>query len=147
MNTTAATAASLAHRIAISTWRQKESPVDLTATYTVTYPGWDTPSVITPKLRTRTRDGVQVTTVRGLAPLLASRIDAIADEGERLHALTALSSAVIAIRSEADEVAREGAYGYTTYRDYGRLSTNYQGTGQLPVSVVLDLAERLRAAL
>lgn len=116
--------------------------IDLTATYSVTYPGDTTPTVITPQVRTRVRDGVRVTTVRRIAPLLADRIGAIPDESDRLHTLTALATAVIAIRDRAD------SYGDTTQsRADGRLATTYTGTRDLPVSVVLDLAEEIRAAL
>lgn len=116
--------------------------IDLTATYTVTYPGDTTPTVITPTVRTRDRGGRQITTVRGLAPLLASRIDRIADEGNRLHTLDVLAAAVIAIRPDSDP---DGDTGQT--RDHGRLATTYPGTRDLPVSVVLDLAEQLRTTL
>lgn len=140
-------AASLAARISIGAMRAKRrtTPVtglDLTATYTVTYPGDTTPTVITPTVRTRDRDGVQITTVRRLAPLLAGRIDRITDEGDRLHTLTVLASAVIAIRPDSDP---DGDTGQT--RDHGRLATTYPGTRDLPVSVVLDLAEQLRTTL
>lgn len=139
--------ASLAARIAIGAMRarRRTTPVtglDLTATYTVTYPGDTTPTVITPVVRTRDRDGVQITTVRRLAPLLAGRIDRITDEGDRLHTLTVLASAVIAIRPDSDP---DGDTGQT--RDHGRLATTYPGTRDLPVSVVLDLAEQLRTTL
>lgn len=140
-------AGSLAARISIGAMRarRRTTPVtglDLTATYTVTYPGDTTPTVITPVVRTRDRDGVQITTVRRLAPLLAGRIDRITDEGDRLHTLTVLAAAVIAIRPDSDP---DGDTGQT--RDHGRLATTYPGTRDLPVSVVLDLAEQLRTTL
>ncbi|MFH0246033.1 hypothetical protein ACGRHY_27285 [Streptomyces sp. HK10] len=140
-------AASLAHRIAIGARRtRKETAVphiDLTATYTVTYPSGRTPTVITPKVRTRDRNGVTLTTVRGLAPLLAGQIDAITDEGDRLHTLEVLSGASIVI---ADKPRDIGSAMIAT-RDDGRLAAHYQGTKGLPVDTVLDLAERLRTQL
>lgn len=140
-------AASLAARIAIDAMKRptrKEQPVtpDLNATYTWTQPGDTAPTTVTPKIRTRDRDGEQTTTIRGLAPLLADQIDAITDEAARLHTLTVLRTATIAIRGEADP------YGDTEQtRDSGRLATTYTGTPALPVARVLDLAEQLRNAL
>lgn len=143
-------AASLAHRIAIGNRRRARKTamtINLDATYTVTYPGDHTPTVITPKIRTRDRDGVQQTTIRGLAPLLAHRINTITDEAARLHTLTVLERAAIIIRSEPDQDTETDSYGYTTCHDYGRLSTTYAGTPHLPVEAVLDLAAEIRAAL
>lgn len=116
---------------------------DLTTTYTVTYTGTDQPTTITPKIRTRDRSGIQITSISGLAPLLADQIDAIKDEGDRLHTLTVLSGSIIAIADQD----RPGIAITATTRDHGRLATTYQGTRDLPVSTVLDLAERLRDTL
>lgn len=68
--------ASLARRLTIGALKRptrKANMVDLTATYTVTLPGDTTPTVTTPKVRTRERNGVQLTTVRGLAPYSPTR--------------------------------------------------------------------------
>ena len=140
--------ASLAARIAIGQMRtRKAAAMDLTATYTFTRAGDTQPTTVTPKIRTRERDGVQITTVRTFAALLADRIDAITDDARRLHTLETLLGASIAIRSEADMTDEQGTDQFTTYREYGRLSTSYEGTADLPVETVLDLAARIRAAL
>nr|WSX25548.1 helix-turn-helix domain-containing protein [Streptomyces tubercidicus] len=142
--------ASLARRLTIGALKRpsrKVNMLDLTATYTVTLPGDAAPTVITPKVRTRERNGVELTTIRGLAPLLADQIDAIDDDGDRAHTLTVLAGAIITIRSEPDQSAAASTYGYTTFRDFGRLATTYTGTPDLPVDVVLDLGEQLRTQL
>lgn len=115
--------------------------------HTATHAGDTQPTAITPKIRIRERDGVRITTIRDLAPLLADLTDGITDQGDRGHTLEVLAGAVIAIRDRADETDEAGTLGYTTYRDYGRLSTTYHGTRDLPVSAVLDLADRLRTTL
>ena len=115
--------------------------------YAFTRAGDTQPTTVAPKIRTRERDGVQITTVRTFAALLADRIDAITDDARRLHTLEALLGASIAIRSEADMTDEQGTDQFTTYREYGRLSTSYEGTADLPVETVLDLAARIRAAL
>lgn len=140
-------AASLAARITIGQMRTRKAAMDLTASYTFTRAGDTQPTTVAPKIRTRERDGVQITTVRTFAALLADRIDAITDDARRLHTLEALLGASIAIRSEADMTDEQGTDQFTTYRDYGRLATSYEGTSDLPVETVLDLAARLRAAL
>jgi hypothetical protein len=117
--------------------------VDLTATYTWTRPGDSQPTTITPKIRDRQRGGERVISIRGLAPLLADQIDAIHDEGDRLHALEVLFDAVIAI---SDQPAGFDPH-LIAARDEGRLATTYPGTPQLPATTVLDLAERHRAQL
>lgn len=139
-------AASLAHRITIGAMKRttrKEQPVtlDLNATYTWTQAGDTTPTTVTPKIRTRTTpDGKHLTIIRGLTPLLADRIDAITDEGDRMHTLIALSGASIVISDQPRSIPVDT-------RDEGRLAVNYQGTRSIPVGVVLDLAEQLRNAL
>ncbi|AJP04803.1 hypothetical protein TU94_28515 [Streptomyces cyaneogriseus subsp. noncyanogenus] len=140
--------ASLAARIAIGAMkhprRREATPViDLTATYTFTHPGATRPTVVTPKIRHREIDGEHRIIIRGLAPLLASHLDAIADEGDRLHTLTVLASANIVISDTPGEYFTN----LITTRDDGRLATTYTGTRALPTSVVLDLAEQLRTQL
>lgn len=137
-------AASLTRRIAIGAMRARKAAtvIDLNATYTYTRVGDTEPITIAPIIKTRTtREGLTLTTIRRLAPLLANKIDAIADEEARNHALTVLAGATLAISDQPrphDDV---------TDRDEGRISTSYFGTRDLPVSVVLDLGEQIRAAL
>src|SRR5690349_11148176 len=87
-------AASLAHRIAIAAMRRtrKETPValDLNATYTYTSIGDTQPRTITPRIKTRERNGKTITSITRIAPLLADKIDAIEDEQARLYTLTVL---------------------------------------------------------
>ncbi|MEU0979073.1 hypothetical protein ABZ488_07620 [Streptomyces griseus] len=139
--------ASLARRIAIGNRRiRKQATVtlNLNATYTYSTPGFPEPSeTVTTRVNTRERDGMRMTSVRGLAPLLADRIKAIGDEGNRLHTLMELSTARIVI----SDTERDGLGSLVATRDGGRLSTTYTGTPDLPVSVVLDLAEQIRAQL
>ena len=141
--------ASLAHRIAIAALktRRERTVVDLTAVYTTRDLRTGEPVTITPTVKTRTRGGVTITTIRGLAPLLADKIDAIADEADRLHTLEVLRTASIAISDQAEETSAEGADGVITWRDNGRLTTSYAGTADLTTGDVLNLAEQLRAAL
>lgn len=126
-------AASLNRRIQIGARRARKATMSLDLTAAT--------------IKTRIRGGVTTTSVRGFAPLLADRLAAITDEGDRLHTEQALSGAVIAIRDQADEAEESGRYGYETFRDHGRIATTYAGTHHLPVDAVLDLAERIRAAL
>lgn len=118
--------------------------INLGATYTVTYPGDDSPTTIRTVVRARPTDGGEMIVVRNLAPLLAEQIDAIADEGDRLHTLTVLSGAIIGIRDTPDDTIPDGELSGSTYRDRGMLGTTYAGTRDLPVDTVLDLAEKLR---
>jgi hypothetical protein len=138
-------AASLAHRIAIAAMRTRKATrmIDLTATYTYTPAGFPEPLTVTPTVKRRTSaDGERLTIIRGLAPLLADRIDAIADPGDRGHALTVLANASIVICDQARPGLADAHV-----REDGRLATTYAGTRSLPVEAVLDLAEQLRAAL
>lgn len=126
--------ASLNHRIEIGTRRTRKAQtvsIDLTKAL----------------IKIRDRGGITTTSVRDFAPLLADQLDAITDEGDRIHTEEVLRSAVIVIRDQAEETEEQGAYGYETYRDYGRISTTYAGTRHLPVETVLDLAEQIRTAL
>ncbi|MFB6665903.1 hypothetical protein [Streptomyces parvus] len=134
-------AASLARRIAIGNRRTRKqaSMIDLNATYTITE-GPHAGTTITPKVRTRQRGDETITVIRGLAPLLADRIDAITDLGDRLHTLTVLMNASIVLSNLEGDFGSNGV----TSRDNGRISTSYAGTRDLPVETVLDLAEQLR---
>lgn len=98
-------------------------------------------------IKIRNRNGVTITSVRDFAPLLADKIDAITDEGDRLHTLTVLARSVIAIRDQAMEDDERGTLGYETFSDYGRLATTYAGTPDLPIETVLELAAQIRATL
>ncbi|MEU1506415.1 hypothetical protein [Kitasatospora sp. NPDC005748] len=141
-------AASLADRIALpSRLRPAQEPcMDLTATYTHTYAGATEPTIITPVIKTNIRRGVAVTSVTGLAPLLADHLATI-DERNRLHTLEALRTARIVIADSAVEDEPTGTSQAISWADYGRLTTTYDSTVGLPASVVLDLAARIRAAL
>ncbi|MEV5204392.1 hypothetical protein [Streptomyces sp. NPDC053720] len=124
--------------------RQATAVIDLDASYTYATPGFPEPQATARvKVRKRVRDGVTSVSVRGLAALLVDRIEAIADLGDRLHTLMLLDGAYISVR---DAPALFAARLFTT-RDEGRVSTTYPGTRDLPVSEVLDLAERLREQL
>lgn len=117
--------------------------MDLNATYTYTRVGDTEPTTWTPIVKRRiTPDGLHLITIRRLAPLLAEDIDAIEDIGDRLHTLTLLEGAVIVISDEPRPDLM-----YATTRDDGRLATTYQGSRQLTVTRVLDLAEQLRTTL
>lgn len=144
-------AASLAARIAIGAMRaRKAAPVtlNLNATYTVALPGDTEPRTITPVIKRRTvrRTGENIITVTGLAPLLADQIDAIDDEGARLHTLTVLQGARIVISDTADDEGPELTSG-VHFLDHGRLRVQYVGTRALPVGVLIDLAHQLRAQI
>ncbi|MEU1497312.1 hypothetical protein [Streptomyces sp. NPDC005732] len=137
-------AASLAARIAIGARRaRKQAPVlDLTVSYSFTHAGADAPHTVVPVVTRRPNKGM--IRVNGLIPFFADRFDAIADEGDRIHALTLFTSAQINIFDaydadwEGDPQAREG----------GRLRTSYRGSvPMITVADVLDLAAQLRAQL
>ncbi|MEU3978365.1 hypothetical protein [Streptomyces bacillaris] len=118
--------------------------MDLTASYTYNTPGFTDPSeTVTTKVRTREQDGMTLTSVVGLAPLLVDRIEAITDEGDRLDTLLELGCSRIVI-SDTDRTDFNGLSGS---RDNGRLVTTYRGTPDLPKDVVLDLAEQIRDQL
>ncbi|MFE7665607.1 hypothetical protein [Streptomyces celluloflavus] len=116
------------------------------AQYTAHLPGTGT-TTIAPAIKHRTArtTGEHLTTVTGLAPLLAGHIDAITDEGNRLHTLVVLHSARIVLSDrETDDWP---ATGLVKVRHGGRLRTDYPGTPHLPVSAVLDVAEQLYAQM
>lgn len=136
--------ASLAHRIAIGTMRTRKAAavINLNATYTYTPVGDTEPITLTPIIKTRTtREGLTLTTIRRLAPLLAATIDAITDEKARNHTLTVLAGASLAISDQPRP------HDNITDRDEGRISTSYFGTRDLTVSTVLDLGEQIRTDL
>ncbi|MFI7278591.1 hypothetical protein [Streptomyces sp. NPDC049879] len=116
---------------------------DLSATYTVTYVGEERPTVITPKVRVRQRAEGRLTSIAGLAPLLAEHIDRITDYADRQHTLLLLRAARITIA----DYPRGPMHALCTVRDEGRLCAGYTGTRDLPADVVLDLAEELRDQL
>lgn len=139
--------ASLAHRIAIGARRaRKQTPVtlDLNATYTAELPGYDGPVTITPAIKRRERNGQTLTKVTGIVPFFADKLNAIPALGDRLHAVTVLNSATIVICDtpdtdwDNDPQARESGQLRTTYRG---------GIPSITAADVLDLAERIRAAL
>lgn len=140
---------SLAHRIAIaamrSSARKETSVIDLTASYTFTHAGASEPTTVTPVVKRRTKpDGENMISVRGLIPLFADRFDAIADEGDRIHALTVFASASIAISDVYDAEDENDPQS----RDGGRLHTTYRGgAAGITVDDVLDLAAQLRTQL
>ncbi|MFD3908830.1 hypothetical protein ACFXOL_21040 [Streptomyces californicus] len=119
--------------------------IDLNGTYTYATPDFPEPSTtVTTRVRTRQRDGMTITTVRGLAPLLLDHINAITDEGDRRHTLELLWGSVIAISdTERPDLGPTPA----ATRQGGRISTTYTGTRALPAAVVLDLAARIRDQL
>lgn len=135
-------AASLAHRIAIAALKtRKATGMNLDATYTYTRVGDTEPRTIAARIKTRTRHGITITSIDRIAPLLADRIDAITDEGARLHTLTVLERGYIYISDQPRDLFNAST------RDEGRIATDYSGTPELPVAAVLDLAEQIRAAL
>lgn len=141
--------ASLAHRIAIGAMRVRKqaTPVlDLNATYTITLIADQGPVTITPNVKHRTvrRTGQDITTITGIVPLLADRINTITDPGDRAHAVTVLQSASIVI-SDTYDTAWDREAGA---RDGGQLRTTYRGgAAGITVDDVLDLGEQLRAQL
>ncbi|MGV9226448.1 hypothetical protein ACWDPF_27690 [Streptomyces albogriseolus] len=142
--------ASLARRIAIGAMKRPARPeatpmIDLTATYTgVLIPGENQRTFTTQVKERTTPDGEHLTTVRGLIPLFADQLNAITDEGDRIHALNVLNGKIIVISDQYDadwDNAREA-------RDGGRLRTTYRGgIPGITVADVLDLAASLRAQL
>jgi hypothetical protein len=119
--------------------------MDLTATYTVTLPGDTGPRTIAPMVKRRTRaDGEKLTTITGLAPLLATHINAITDDGDRLHVLTLLDRARIVLSDRGDPGWEQSPPFGVAIGEQGRIRIQYQDNALLPVAVLLDLAVRLR---
>lgn len=137
---------SLAARIAIGAMRarkQARMTLDLTATYTADLPG-EGPVTITPTVKRRMRNGASLISVTGIVPLLADKIDAITDLGDRLHAVTVLNRAMIVITDVADADWDDDPQA----RDSGQLRTTYTGgIPQITVADILDLAAQLRTQL
>lgn len=142
-------AASLARRITIGamrrTTRREATVIDLTATYTYTMVGDTEPTIVAPKVKRRSNPRVgNLISITNLAPFFADRFDAITNEGDRLHALTVFTSALIVISDQADDdwdgdpLAREGGQLRTTYRG---------GSAGITVDDILDLAAQLRTQL
>lgn len=141
---------SLAARIAIGAMRARKkdsvpNTVDLTATYTWTPAGASEAVTITPAVSTRAKPAGTFTTVRNLAPLLANEINAIQDEGARLHTLTVLAGARIVFCDTPED--GDPIVNGVTFMDRGQVRVQYQGTRDLPVQTVVDLALKLRAQL
>ncbi|MFI8872433.1 hypothetical protein [Streptomyces sp. NPDC055243] len=138
--------ASLAARIAIGAMRARKQapmPLDLTAAYTTDLPG-EGPVTITPVIKRRSRNGQNLISVTGIVPLLAEKIDAIADLGARLHAVTVLNRVTIVITDLTDA----DWDGDPQARESGQLRTTYSGEiPQITVDDVLDLATQLRTQL
>ena len=138
-------AASLTKRIAMGIRRtRKATTLDLNSTYTVHLVGHPAPVTLTPKIRTRTgASGSQITTIKNLIPLLADKIDAITDEGDRLHTLEVLSGAQITLCPTPRDFFDDSI----STRDEGRIATIYVGTRHISVNDVLDLGEKIRTHL
>lgn len=139
-------AASLAARIAIGKLKTRKVTVtlDLNATYTADLPGYDGPVTITPTIKRRERNGQSLTKISGIVPLFADKLDAIPALGDRLHAVTVLKSATIVICDTPDTDWDNDPQA----RESGQLRTTYRGTVPgITVDDVLDLAERIRAAI
>ncbi|MET9150025.1 helix-turn-helix domain-containing protein [Streptomyces griseoflavus] len=144
--------ASLAARIAIGAMRaRKAKPMDinLTATYIYDAPGphGAEPTTITPAVKTRTRKtGFTWTTITGLAPLFADRLNAITDEGDRIHAAILLQTSQITITDQIEDGPDEIVNGIA-FLDRGRLRVKHQPTTAIPMDAVIDLAKQLRTQL
>ncbi|THA29229.1 hypothetical protein E6R18_25320 [Streptomyces sp. A1277] len=105
--------------------------IDLTATYTWTPVGQDTPRTITPTVKHRVNGrGIDTINITGLIPLFAGRLDAITDEGDRLHALTVLSTAMLSIWGNGET--------RTTYRG---------GAAGITVDEIVELGNKIRTQL
>lgn len=141
---------SLARRIAIGarrTRKQATVTLDLTASITLppAYKG-DTAETYTPivKRRIDRRTGANLISIQNWFPLVADKLAGIPDEGDRVHCMNILKTAVITISDTPDP---EWA-GDPQAREDGRLRTSYRG-GVLRVTIadVLDLAAQLRTQL
>lgn len=126
---------SLARRIAIGAMKRPDRKVkpmiDLAATYTWTPVGQDEARTITPTVKRRVSGrGMNMVNVKDLIPLFADRFDAITDEGDRRHALTVFSTAMLSIWGNGET--------RTTYRG---------GAAGITPDEVLELGTKLRAQL
>ncbi|MFC8008705.1 helix-turn-helix domain-containing protein [Streptomyces cinereoruber] len=142
-------ATSLAARIAIGAMRSKRRErgmsIDLATTYTWTPAGRTSPVTVTPAVSSSVEEDGTVTVVTGLAPLLADHINAIEQDGDRLHTLTVLAKAEIVYCDTPDD-APFNIPGVTSL-DRGQICVQYAGTRDLLVDTVVDLALRLRNQL
>ncbi|MEU7322625.1 hypothetical protein ABZ682_19025 [Streptomyces griseoviridis] len=82
--------------------------------------------------------------MRGIIPLLADKLDAISDPGDRSASLNLLRGAIIVI-SDTPDAEWDGE---PLARESGRLRTTYYGgVPGVTVDFVLDLADQLRTQL
>lgn len=115
--------------------------IDLAGAYTHA----DTTVTTTVKTRTR-KTGYTWTTITGLAPLFADRLDAITDAGDRIAALIGLTSSQITITDQTEAGPDEIVLG-VAFLDRGRLRVKHQPTAAIPMDAVIDLAKQIRAQL
>ena len=136
--------ASLAARIAIGAMRtRKAKPVTINLAGTYTHAD----TTVTTTVKTRTRPtGYTWTTVKGLAPLFADRLDSITDDGDRTAALIALQGSQITITDQTEDGPDEIVNGIA-FLDQGRLRVKHQATAAIPMDAVIDLAHQIRAQL
>ncbi|MDX3329685.1 hypothetical protein PV405_34385 [Streptomyces sp. ME02-6979-3A] len=140
---------SLAHRIAIGARRTRKATMTLDLTASITLPAMykgDTPQTLTPVIKRRIdkRTGANVITVRSWVPLIADKLNAIPDEGDRLHCVNVLASTVIVISDTPDAEWADDPQA----REDGQLRTSYRGDiRQVTIGDVLDLAAQLRTQL
>lgn len=145
---------SLATRIAIGAMkrsaRKETAPViDLNTSYTYNTPTPDgvSPVTITPAVKTTTRrNGSTWTTITGLAALFADHLDAITDDGDRVHTTIVLSSSQITITDQTEDGPDEIINGIA-FLDQGRLRVKHQAAREIPMDAVIELAKQLRAQL
>jgi hypothetical protein len=140
--------ASLARRITIGAMRARKQAapmIDLNATYTAALIPGEAPTTITPTVKRRsTPHAGNIIKVTGLAALFADRFNAIADFGDRLHALTVFQTAQIVISDQYD-ASWDGA---PQARESGQLRTTYRGgIPSITVDDILDIAEQIRTQL
>ncbi|WP_329472688.1 helix-turn-helix domain-containing protein [Streptomyces sp. NBC_01723] len=135
---------SLAARITIGAMRtRKANPVTINLAGTYTHA--DTTVTTTTKTRTR-KTGYTWTTITGLAPLFADRLNAITDDGDRTATLIALTGSQITITDQIEEGPDEIVNGIA-FLDQGRLRIKHQPTAAIPMDTVIDLAKQIRAQL
>ncbi|CAM5392182.1 hypothetical protein STENM36S_05038 [Streptomyces tendae] len=136
--------ASLAHRITIGALRaRKAKPVTINLTGTYTHA--DITATATVKTRTR-KNGSTWTTITGLAPLFADRLNAITHEGDRTATLIALTGSQITITDQIEDGPDEIVNGIA-FLDQGRLRVKHQSTAAIPMEAVIDLAKQIRTQL
>lgn len=140
-------ASSLAARIVIGAMRTRKAThvIDLNATYSGQLLPDEAPRTFTVMVKQRVSpDGEHLTVIRSIIPLLADKLDAIADPGDRIASLNALAGAQIVISDtahddwEGDPIARERGLLRTTYRG---------GAAGISVDDVFELAAQIRTQL